>query len=202
MPTSRSADAAALGFVKKHGLVRLRDFDARGIPRAKILRWTAEGRLVRVARGLYALPDQDFGENESLVQIARLVPDGIICLLSALRVHGLTTQNPSEVWVGIDRKARKPRLAWPPLHVVWWSGEALTQGIVERKLGHIAVRITTPARTVADCFKYRNKIGLDVALEALRDYRRKRGGSLDELHRAAVICRVDRLIRTYLEAMT
>jgi predicted transcriptional regulator of viral defense system len=130
------------------------------------------------------------------------VPDAIICLLSALRVHGLTTQNPSEVWIGIDRKARRPRLEWPSLHVVWWSSGALTEGVSERKLGSIPVRITTPARTVADCFKYRSKIGLDVALEALRDYRRKRAGSLDELHHAAITCRVDRVIRTYLEAMT
>jgi len=202
MPTYRSTDAAALELVKKHGLVRLRDFDERGIPRAKILRWTAEGRLVRVARGLYALPGQDFGENESLVQVARLVPDGIVCLLSALRVHGLTTQNPSEVWLGIDRKARRPRLGWPPLHVVWWSGDALIEGVIARKLAGIPVRITTPARTVADCFKYRNKVGLDVGLEALRDYRRTRAGSLDELHQAATVCRVDRLIRLYLEAMT
>lgn len=202
MPTLRSIDASALDLVKKQGLVRLRDFEEHGIPRAKVLRWTNEGRLIRVARGLYSLPGHDFGENDSLVQVAKLVPEGIICLLSALRVYGLTTQNPSEVWVGIDRKARKPRLEWPPLHIVWWSGDALTQGVVERKLGRIPVRITTPARTVADCFKYRSKIGLDVALEALRDYRRKRAGSLDELHRAAKVCRVDRVVRTYLEAMT
>jgi predicted transcriptional regulator of viral defense system len=202
MPTLRSIDASVLDLVKKQGLVRLRDFAEQGIPRAKVLRWTTDGRLVRVARGLYSLPGQDFGENDSLVQVAKLVPDAIICLLSALRVHGLTTQNPSELWIGIDRKARRPRLEWPRLHVVWWSGDALTEGVIERKFGRIPVRITTPARTVADCFKYRSKIGLDVALEALRDYRRKRAGSLDELHRAAKVCRVDRVVRTYLEAMT
>jgi predicted transcriptional regulator of viral defense system len=202
MPTYRSVEAAARDLAKRQGLVRLRDFEGQGIPRAKVLRWAAEGKLVRVARGLYALPGQDFGENDSLVQVAKLVPDGIVCLLSALRVHDLTTQNPSEVWIGIDRKSRKPILEWPPLHVVWWSGEALTEGVVEKKLGRVPVRITTPARTVADCFKYRSKIGLDVALEALRDYRRKRAGSLDELHRAAMACRVGRVIRPYLEAMT
>ena len=202
MPTLRSIDTSAVDLVKKQGLVRLRDFEEQGIPRAKVLRWTSEGRLGRVARGLYALPGQDFGENDSLVRVAKLVPDAVICLLSALSVHGLTTQNPSEVWIGIDRKARRPRLEWPPLHVVWWSGDALTDGVNERKLGRIPVRVTTPSRTVADCFKYRSKIGPDVALEALRDFRRKRAGSLDELHRAAKVCRVDRVVRTYLEAMT
>lgn len=202
MPTPRSNEAAALRLAKRQGLVRLRDFEQQGIPRAKVLRWAADGRLVRVARGLYTLPGQDFGENDSLVHLAKLVPDGIICLLSALRVHELTTQNPSEVWIGIDRKARKPRLEWPPLHVVWWSGAALTEGVVEKKLGRVPIRITTPARTVADCFKYRSKVGLDVALEALRDYRTKRAGSLDDLQRAATVCRVGRVIRPYLEAMT
>jgi predicted transcriptional regulator of viral defense system len=136
------------------------------------------------------------------MQIAMLVPEGIVCLLSALRLHGLTTQNPSEVWLGIDRKARKPKLEWPPLHVVWWSDAALVEGIIDVKVASTTIRATSPARTVADCFKYRNKIGLDVALESLRDYRRKKNGSLDELHRMTKVCRVDRVIQPYLEAMT
>lgn len=202
MPTLRSTTNEAVAFVKKQGLVRLRDFEEQGIPRAKVAGWVTEGRLVRVARGLYALPGHDLGEHESLVQVAKLVPDGVVCLLSALRFHGLTTQNPSEVWLGIDRKARKPRLEWPPLHIVWWSGEAMSVGVVEAKVARIPIRITTPARTVADCFKYRNKIGLDVAIEGVRDFRRKKKGTLEELHQAATVCRVDRVMQPYLEALT
>jgi predicted transcriptional regulator of viral defense system len=162
----------------------------------------AEGSLVRVARGLYGLPGHDLGEHESLLQVAKLVPDGVVCLLSALRFHGLTTQNPSEIWLGIDRKARKPTPEWPLLHIVWWSGKAMSAGVVETKVARIQIRITTPARTVADCFKYRNKIGLDVAIEALRDFRRKKKGTLDELHQAATVCRVNRIMQPYLEALT
>jgi predicted transcriptional regulator of viral defense system len=202
MPTLRTADREAYAFVRKRGLVRPRDLEERGIPRAKTARWANEGLLVRAARGLYALPNRDFGEHDTLAQVAKLVPEGIVCLLSALRLHGLTTQNPSEVWLGIDRKARKPKLKWPPLHIVWWSGATLSEGIIEVKVASVSILATSPARTVADCFKYRNKIGLDVAIESLRDYRRKTRGSLDELHRMTKVCRVDRVIRPYLEAMT
>jgi predicted transcriptional regulator of viral defense system len=106
------------------------------------------------------------------------------------------------VWIGTDRKARKPKLHWPPLHIVWWSDVALTEGIIAVNVAGVTIRITSPARTVADCFKYRNKIGVDVAIEALRDYRRKKKGSLDELHRMTKICRVARVVHPYLEAMT
>jgi predicted transcriptional regulator of viral defense system len=202
MPTLRTTNRDAYALVRKQGLIRPNALEEIGIPRANAARWASEGLLVRVARGLYALPDRDFGEHETLVQVARRVPEGIVCLLSALRFHELTTQNPSEVWLGIDRKARKPNLQWPLLHVVWWSEVALSEGIVTINVAGGAIRITSPARTVADCSKYRNKIGLDVAIEALRDYRRKKKGSLDELHRMTKVCRVDRVIRPYLEAMT
>ena len=174
MPTLRTTNREAYAFVRKHGLVRPGALEEIGIPRANVARWATEGLLVRVARGLYALPNQDFGEHDTLAQVAKLVPDGIVCLLSALRFHELTTQNPSEVWLGIDRKARKPKLHWPPLHIVWWSDVVLTEGIIVVNVAGVTIRITSPARTVADCFKYRNKIGLDVAIEALRDFRRKK----------------------------
>ncbi len=202
MPTLRTTNREAYAFVRKRGLVRPSALEEIGIPRANAARWAGEGLLVRVARGLYALPNRDFGEHDTLVQVAKLVPEGIVCLLSALRFHELTTQNPSEVWLGIDRKARKPKLDWPPLHVVWWSDVALSEGIIAVNVAGVTIRTTSPARTVADCFKYRNKIGLDVAIEALRDYRRKKKGSLDELHRMTKVCRVARVVQPYLEAMT
>jgi predicted transcriptional regulator of viral defense system len=116
-------------------------------------------------------------------------------------VHGLTTQNPANVWLGLPRTARTPRLDWPPLQLVWWSGAALTEGIMERELDGVLVRLTTPARTVADSFKHRRLVGIDVAIEALKDYRRRRAGSLDELRMAATVCRVSRVMEPYLEAI-
>lgn len=202
MPTLRKTNREAYAFIRKQGLVRPSALEDIGIPRANAARWASEGLLVRVARGLYALPKRDFGEHDTLVQVAKLVPEGIVCLLSALRFHELTTQNPSEVWLGIERKARKPKLRWPPLHIVWWSGAALTEGIIVVNVAGVSIRATSPARTVADCFKYRNKIGLDIAVEALRDFRRKKMGSLDELHRMTNVCRVARVVQPYLEAMT
>jgi predicted transcriptional regulator of viral defense system len=202
MPTfgTRASPPSPIAIVRREGIVRLRELQAHGVSKAAVLRLCERGELRRIGRGLYALPDRDLGEHESLIEVAKRVPDGIVCLLSALRFHGLTTQNPSEVWLAIERKARKPRIEWPPLRVVWWSGEAFAFGVAEKKVSGVQIRITSPAKTVADCFKYRHKIGLDVALEALRDYRRSRR-SLDELHRATEICRVERVVRTYLEAL-
>ena len=130
----------------------------------------------------------------------KLVPRGVICLLSALQFHDLTTQAPFEVWMAIDVRARRPRRKTPPLRIVRFSGEALTAGVETHKVEGVPVRVYGPAKTVADCFKYRNKIGLDVALEALRDYRREHPGGMDELWHFARICRVANVMRPYLEA--
>jgi predicted transcriptional regulator of viral defense system len=162
----------------------------------------AAGELVRVARGLYALPEREVGEHEAIVHAAARVDGAILCLLSALRVHQLTTQNPSEVWLALPRSARTPRLDWPPLRVVRWSGAALTEGVVVQNIDGLPVRMTTPARTVADCFKHRSAVGIDVAIEALRDYRRTRAGSIDALMDAACVCRVQRVMQPYVEAIT
>lgn len=183
-------------------VLRARDAEAFGVSRAQLSRWVDDGTLERVGRGLYALPDRELDEHESLVHVAKRVDGGIICLLSALRFHDLTTQNPSEVWVAIPRNTRPPRLNWPPLRVIRWSGNVLTEGIEERKIGGSRIRITSPPRTVADCFKHRNTVGLDVAIEALRDYRRQRVGTLDQLMAAATLCRVQRVMRPYVEAVT
>jgi predicted transcriptional regulator of viral defense system len=125
----------------------------------------------------------------------------VVCLLTALSFYNFTDQNPHRVWLAIDRKARQPRLDWPPLEVVWWSSDVLSFGVVEKLVGGVRVRVTSPAKTVADCLRYRSKIGTDVAVQAIRDYRRSRR-SIDELFEAARFCRVERTLRTYLEAMT
>ena len=136
------------------------------------------------------------------LEACKRVPRGVVCLLSALQFHKLTTQAPSEVWLALDRKARAPREGGQPLRFVRMSGRALTEGIEDHRIEGVAVKVYKPAKTVADCFKYRNKIGLDVALEALRDYRQKHRAGMDELWRFAKICRVERVMRPYLEALT
>lgn len=196
----QGAEGKVLTLARKVGVLRPRDLQAHGIPRVVLTRLHRKERLKRVARGLYVLPEADLSEHHTLAEASKRVPHGVVSLLSALRFHGLTTQSPFEVWIAIDVKARKPRVEAPPLHIVRFSGKALAYGVEEHSVEGVTVRVTSPAKTVADCFKYRNKIGLDVAVEALRDYRRSRK-SLDDLWKAAQVCRVASVIRPYLEAI-
>ena len=182
-------------------LVRPRDVEAQGIARESLLRLYRQGFLVRQARGVYALPGSPVTEHHSLAVASKLVPRGIICLLSALRFHGLTTQDPHEVWMAVDFKARKPSLVSPALRVVRFSGQALAEGVEKHDIEGVRVLVYGVAKTVADCFKYRNKIGIDVAVEALRDALRARSATVDDIHRFAKIRRVSNVIRPYLEAM-
>jgi len=155
----------------------------------------------RVGRGLYRLAQAETSEYITLAEAAKLVPNGVVCLLSALSFHGLTTQIPHEVWMAIDVKARRPKVAGVPLRIVRFSGKALTAGVEIHRIDGVPVKITCLAKTVADCFKYRNKIGLDVALEALRECRRQRKCSLEDLWHYAKICRVANVMKPYLEAI-
>lgn len=184
-----------------HGVVRARDAEARGLARLELARLVQSGDLERVGRGLYVPAKAKITEHHSLVEAAARSPHGVVCLLSALRFHGIGTQNPHEVWLAIDVKAWKPVADSPPLRIVRFSGTALTYGVEVHKLEGVDVRITSREKTVADCFKYRNKIGLDVALEALREYLRSRKRSIDLLTKAAEACRVARVMRPYLEAL-
>lgn len=180
---------------------RPRDVEAAGLSRTALSRLVAAGTLERVGRGLYAPANAKVTQHHTLVEAAKRVPLGVVCLLSALRFHGLTTQNPHEVWIAIDVKARKPVAAWPPLRIVRFSGEALTYGVERQVLEGVEVCMTSREKTVADCFKYRNKIGLDVALDALREYLRAKRRSVDALVRAAEVCRVAKVMRPYLEGI-
>lgn len=191
-----------LSLVRRQGVLRTRDLATHGIPREYLIRLLAQGVLGRPSRGIYILADAEPSEHQSLVETCKRVPHGIICLLSALRFHGLTTQAPSEVWLAISRKARLPRVDYPPLRIVRFSGPALTDDVEKRVIEGGAVRVTSPARTVVDCFKYRNKIGLDVALEALRDCWRQKKATMDELFRIAKILRMANVMRPYLESLT
>jgi predicted transcriptional regulator of viral defense system len=197
-----STQDAILALARNQGLIRPLDLDARGLPRISLTRLVRQGRLARVGRGLYALPDRAVSEHSALSEVARKHPRAVVCLLSALRFHEVTTQAPFEVWLVIPNKARAPRLDYPPLRIVRFSERALTEGIEERLIDAVPVRVTNLARTVADCFKYRNKIGLDVALEALRESWKAKRVTMEELWRYARPCRVANVMRPYLESLT
>jgi predicted transcriptional regulator of viral defense system len=158
------------------------------------------GEATKVGRGLYRRVS-DETELDTVATVCARVPGAIVCLLTALLIHRIGTQLPHEVWIALDRKARKPRVEALPVHIVRFSGPMLRYGIDQRLVQGVAVRITSPARTVVDCFRYRNKIGIDVALEALKDALRTRRTSVDAIVRAAQACRMDKVIRPYLEAI-
>lgn len=185
---------------EKHGVLQLRELRAEGIHPEYVRRLVTRGLLTRVGWGLYVPANADLTAAHTIVEAAKRVSHGVVCLLSALQVHGIGTQLPREVWLAIDRKARRPNVGNLPIRFVTFSGAALSQGIEERFLEGVRVRIYAPPKTVADCFKYRNKIGVDVALEALRECRREKKCNVDELWRFARICRVANVMRPYLEA--
>ncbi len=182
------------------GVLRVRDLTSRGIHPEYLRRLCNKGLLMRTGRGCYILADADISVHHGLVQACKRVPHGVICLLSALQFHELGTQSPFEVWMALDRRAARPRIDYPPLRIMRFSGEALSEGVEEHKIEGVKVMLYNPAKTVADCFKYRNKIGLDVALEALRACREQNKSSNDELWHYAKICRVANVMRPYLEA--
>lgn len=191
-----------LRIAKQKGVLRPRDLDAYGIHRKYLTRMYEQGLLNRVGRGLYVLTDAEPTEHRTVAEVCKRVPDGVVCLLSALQFHGLTTQMPFEVWMAIDRKARYPNEPQLPIRVVRFSGQALNSGIEEHRIEGVTVRVYAAAKTVADCFKYRNKIGLDVAIEALRDCRRQRKCTNDDLWRYAKTCRVWNVMKPYMEALS
>jgi predicted transcriptional regulator of viral defense system len=190
-----------LNLIRTAGVLRARDLEEYGIAREHLHRLTARGLVERIGRGLYRASDFAVSEHQALAEASKRVPRGVICLLSALRFHGLTTQNPFEVWLAIDRKARLPRVEAPPLRVLRFSGEALTAGIEEHWIQATRVRIYGPAKTVADCFKYRNKLGIDVAIEAMRDCIGQGRCTFDELWKFSRICRVSSVMRPYIESL-
>ncbi|MCP3667643.1 MAG: transcriptional regulator [Gammaproteobacteria bacterium] len=190
-----------LELVQKEGILRPRDLDPYSIPRIYLSRLHAAGKLQRIGRGLYVLPGTNVSEHRSLAEACKRVPKGVICLVSALRFHELTTQSPFEVWLAIGEKAWRPRVEYPPLRIVRFSSAALDAGVEEHRIEGVIVPVFTPAKTVADCFKYRNKIGLDVSIEALRECWRSRRCTMDDLWQYAKVCRVQNVMRPYLESL-
>lgn len=201
MTTQTARADKILELARKAGVLRPRDLDIHGIPRTYLSRLCAAGKLQRIGRGLYVLPENDITEHHSLAEVGKRVPRGVICLLSALQFHQLTTQAPFEIWLAIGEKDWRPRMEYPPLRTVRFSKAALRAGIEKHQIEGVTVQVYSPAKTVADCFKYRNKIGLDVAIEALRECWRSRRCSMDELWHYADICRVRNVIRPYLESI-
>ncbi len=201
MLAMETATEQLIKLVRSRGLVRPRDLEPLGIPRVCLTRAVNRGELERIGRGLYGLPGRAISAHGTLAEVACRVPSGIVCLLSALRFHDITTQAPFEVWLAIENKALAPKLDYPPLRIVRFSGEAWTAGVETHVVDGVSVRITGVAKTVADCFKYRNKIGLDVALEALREAWRNKRMNSDELWRYAKICRVANVMRPYLDSL-
>jgi predicted transcriptional regulator of viral defense system len=190
-----------LEMARRMGLLRPRDVEAEGIHREYLVRLCRSGDLERVGRGLYALPGTQTSEFTALAEVSKRVPNAIICLISALQFHDLTTQIPHQIWIAIENKQWKPTFDYPPLEVVRFTGRSVSFGVEEHDVDRVAVKIYSPAKTVADCFKFRNKIGLDVALEALRETWRSRKATMDELWEAAKVCRVANVMRPYLEAI-
>jgi predicted transcriptional regulator of viral defense system len=199
MPTP--AEREALALIRSLGVVRPADLEAEGLPRARLYRLVRKGLVERRARGLYVASDHVPTAEHALAQVAKQVPGALICLLSALQFHEITTQLPHEVWIALPEKARRPKAAAVPLRIVRFSSRSLAEGVEIHTIEGVDVRITAVAKTVADCFKYRNKIGLDVALEALREAWRERRLTMDELDHYARVCRVARVMRPYIEAM-
>jgi len=201
MMGEKTEEAAILELLQKRGAIRPRDLKEHGLSRQALARLHKKGLLDRPSRGLYVLKDADITEHHSLAEAAKLIPSGVVCLLSALRFHELTTQEPFEVWVAISHKGWKPDVSYPPLRFVRFSQKSLDFGVETHLVEAVKVRIYSAAKTVADCFKYRNKIGVDVAIEALRDCVANRKATMDELWAAAKVCRMTNVMRPYMEAV-
>jgi predicted transcriptional regulator of viral defense system len=191
----------ALGLLRTKGMLRLKDFIAKGIDPETLARLVRSSQVVRPARGLYQLSDAPVDATHVLAEAAALVPRGIVCLISALQFHGLTLQMPSAVWMAIERTAWKPTISYPPVRFVRFSGWAMTEGVERYPVHSRKLPITNPARTIVDCFRYRNKIGIDVAMEGLREGIRKRKCTPDELWRYAKKARSWTIMRPYVETV-
>ena len=190
-----------LRLTRRRGSITRQEVVEAGIHTQTLSRLVGAGALDRVSRGRYRLPDAPISEHHGLALVAAAAPRAVICLLSALSFHQIGTQIPHEVWVAVDRRARRPALSWPRLRVLRFSGKALAEGIETHRIEGEAVRVYGVAKTIADGFKYRNKVGLDVALEALREAWRAKRFTMDEIHRYARVCRVEQIMRPYLEAL-
>ncbi len=199
--TTRSDVTRVLRLAGRRGAITRGEVVEAGIHTQVLSRLVRSGQLERTTRGRYRLLDSPITEHHGLALVAAAIPKAVVCLLSALSFHEIGTQLPHEVWIALDRRSRRPSLEYPRLRVARFSGPALVEGIETHGIEGETVRVYGPAKTVADVFKYRNKVGLDVALEALRDGWRARRFTMEEIDHYARICRVEHVMRPYLEAL-
>ena len=196
-PMERVLDLAG-----RQSVIRPKELDRLGVPRNYLGRLTHAGKLEKIGRGLYTSPEAPATEHQTLLEVVTKVPRAVVCLSSALRFHGLTTENPFEVWIALKRGAWAPRAGYPPIRVVRLSGQSLNFGITEYSVEGGSIRVYTPAKTVADCFKLRSKVGTELAIQALRECFREKKSSMDELWTAAKVCRVANVMRPYMESLS
>ncbi len=186
---------------QSEGMLRLSEIKKLGIHYEQVRRLYKEGKLKKLSKGIYTIAEYDVTEHHSIAEICKKVPNAVICLLSALIFHDLTTQMPHEIWIAIGNKAHRPRIKYPPIRIFRFSNKSLSEGIEEHTVEGSIVKVYSPAKTIADCFKYRNKIGLDLALEALHDAFRQKKATYNEILHYARICRIEKTILPYLEAI-
>lgn len=201
-PPPSAHEKSVLDLSLRRGLLRARDFSALDVPTVVLTRLVRAGKLERIGRGVYMFPDAQISEHHSHAEVALRAPRGVICLLTALRVHEIGTQSPFQLWLALPTGTKTPRIDYPPIRAVHMSGQSYSEGIEFIQAEGVSVPIFNAAKTVADCFKFRNKVGLDVALEALREGWRERKFTMDDLWRYAELNRVSKVIRPYMESLT
>jgi predicted transcriptional regulator of viral defense system len=187
--------------VQKRTLVRSKELKGLSVSRSHLWNLANAGKIERVGRGLYRSKEAPISANETLLEVAKMVPLGVLCLSSALRYHELTTENPFEVWLAIERGTWSPKLDYPPVRVVHFSEAAFKFGIETRTVDGGKLRVYSPAKTVADCFKFRSKIGMETAIQALRSAYREKKATMDQIWNAAKVCRVVNVMRPYMESL-
>lgn len=200
MVTRKIPEQEALDLARSK-IAQSKELEAFGVSRVRLRQMVQMGLLERPQRGLYMAPDFDMDENFSLAEVAVRCPKAIMCLLTALRFHGLTTENPSVVYVMLPLGSQRPRISSPRLDVSWSNPKMLAAGIEEHRMDGVLVKISNPAKTVVDCFKYRSKIGIPVAIEALHDAWKRKKASADELWKLAALCRMTNVMRPYFESL-
>ena len=191
-----------LNLAKRYGIIQVRDLRKKGIHPEYLRRLYKNGQLIKIARGQYSLPDTKISEHHSLVVVAKAVPNAVFCLVTALRFHNIGTQAPYKVWIAIERRSAEPRINNPKIRVFRFSGGAYSEGISKYVIEGVNIKVYNPSKTISDCFKYRNKIGLDVAIEALRDGWEQKKFTVNELWKYAKICRVTNIMRPYIESLS
>lgn len=202
MPQSGTQRAQALSLLRRRGMTRLLEFRNAGITAATVARLERDGEVIRLARGLYQLPDANLDGQHTLAEAAKLIPKGVICLVSALAFHGLTDQMPAKVWIAIGRKAWRPRIQYPPVRITRFPIELLTTGVEEHKIEGILVPIFGVAKTVADLFRYKRTVGDSLAVEGLREALRQQKATAGEIARYAANARIWKTMEPYMTALT